>query len=235
MKKIYVVILLVLFNLQVRASLLQLAGLHYREYSGVHVPDSAPLLILLHGLGSNEEDLLGFAPTLPAKYRIISVRAPYALGAGSYAWFHVNFVTGNPVHDSSEAEQSRIKLIRFVEAARQKYQASSCYLLGFSQGAIMSFSLALTQPKLVKGVVALSGRVLPEAIRRKAPQKQLKKLHVFIAHGTRDDVLPIKHGRISNEACKQAGVMLMYKEYVMGHEVSKEEIQDIVNWLNRQD
>lgn len=235
MRKVYVVVLFVLLNLQTRASLLQLAGLNYREYAGVNVPDSAPLLILLHGLGSNEEDLLGFAPALPSKYRIISVRAPYVLGDGSYAWFHVNFATGNPVHDSLEAEQSRVKLTRFLASAQQKYKASACYLLGFSQGAIMSFNLALTQPKLVKGIVALSGRVLPETIARKAPEKQLKRLKVFIGHGTRDNVLPIKHGRISNEACKAAGVQLTYKEYVMGHEINKEESRDIVSWLDKQE
>src|SRR6516225_7411273 len=102
-----------------------------------------PLLLLLHGIGSNEQDLYGLAPFLDQRFLIISVRAPNTLGPGSYEWFEADFTLQEPV-TAYDADPKQV------------------YLMGFSQGAIMSASVALTRPELVAGVVLMSGRILPE-------------------------------------------------------------------------
>jgi phospholipase/carboxylesterase len=192
-----------------------------------------PLLILLHGVGSNEQDLISLAPMLDPRFHIVSLRAPYVLGPGSYAWFHILFTPQGPLHDAREAETSRELLIDTIPGlvAATGTDPEQVYLMGFSQGAIMSLYLGLTLPELVAGVVAMSGRVLPDAIDRLATPQELAGLPVLLVHGTDDTVLPIEHGRAGRETLAALPIDFTYHEYPMGHEVSLESLADIVAWL----
>src|SRR5215471_3081946 len=182
-----------------------------------------PLLLLLHGIGSNEHDLYGLAPFLDQRFLIISVRAPNTLGPGSYAWFDADFTPRGPVINPEQAEASRKTLISFLHEATTAYGADPkrVYLMGFSQGAIMSASVALTQPELVAGVVLMSGRILPEIQPLIAANEKLTSLPFLVVHGTADMVLPISHGRASREFLSSLPVNLTYHEYPMGHEVNQ--------------
>jgi phospholipase/carboxylesterase len=195
-----------------------------------------PLLMLLHGIGSNEHDLYGLAPFLDERFLIISVRAPNTLGPGSYAWFEVDFTAQGPVINPEQAEISRETLITFLNEAVTTYGADpeQVYLMGFSQGAIMSASVALTQPELVAGVVMMSGRILPEIQPLIAPKEELAGLPFIVVHGTADTVLPITYGRASRELLSSLPVELTYHEYPMGHEVSQESLNDVTTWLSEQ-
>jgi phospholipase/carboxylesterase len=195
-----------------------------------------PLLMLLHGIGSNEHDLYGLAPFLDERFLIISVRAPNTLGPGSYAWFEVDFTAQGPVINPEQAEISRETLITFLNEAITAYGADPerVYLMGFSQGAIMSASVALTQPELVAGVVMMSGRILPEIQPLIAPKEELAGLPFIVVHGTADTVLPITYGRASRELLSSLPVELTYHEYPMGHEVSQESLNAVTTWLSEQ-
>jgi phospholipase/carboxylesterase len=192
-----------------------------------------PLLILLHGVGSNEQDLISLAPLLDPRFHIVSLRAPYELGPGSCAWFHVLFTPQGPRHDAREAEVSRELLIDTIPGlvAATGTDPEQVYLMGFSQGAIMSLYLGLTLPELVAGVVAMSGRVIPEAIERLATPRELAGLPALVIHGTADAVLPVDHGRATREALAGLPIDFTYREYPMGHEISPESLADIVAWL----
>src|SRR5687767_7263740 len=98
-----------------------------------------PLLLLLHGVGSNEHDLFSLAPQLDDRVLILSVRAPNVRTVGSYAWFNVTFAPQGSVIDPQQAERSRLALIQFIGEATQAYGVDprQVYLMGFSQGAIM--------------------------------------------------------------------------------------------------
>ncbi len=193
-----------------------------------------PLLMLLHGIGSNEHDLYGLAPFLDERFLVISVRAPNTLGPGSYAWFEVDFTAQGPVINPEQAEISRKTLITLLNEAVTSYGADPerVYLMGFSQGAIMSASVALTQPELVAGVVMMSGRILPEIQPLIAPKEELAGLPFIVVHGTADTVLPITYGRASRELLSSLPVELTYHEYSMGHEVSQESLNDVTTWLS---
>jgi len=193
-----------------------------------------PLLMLLHGIGSNEHDLYGLAPFLDERFLVISVRAPNTLGPGSYAWFEVDFTAQGPVINPEQAEISRKTLIPLLNEAVTSYGADPerVYLMGFSQGAIMSASVALTQPELVAGVVMMSGRILPEIQPLIAPKEELAGLPFIVVHGTADTVLPITYGRASRELLSSLPVELTYHEYSMGHEVSQESLNDVTTWLS---
>lgn len=194
-----------------------------------------PVLILLHGYGSNESDLFELASTFPPSLLVISARAPYVISENQYAWFSLDFSTGKPIGDAKEAEQSRLKLKNFVDEVAETFMVdrTQIYLAGFSQGAIMSSSIALTFPLLLKGIAMLSGRILPEIKSQVKDIATLKNLHVFLAHGTDDTVLPIRHAREAREYLEEHNVDLEYAEYPIAHAISDEETRALVMWLKR--
>jgi len=196
--------------------------------------DNPPMLILLHGVGSNEKDLFGLADQLPGEFRIVSARAPITLQEGSYAWFRFDMVDGVRIAHEDEAEKTRLDLIRFIEQMSAQYKTPSdkIYLLGFSQGAIMSYSVSLTTPTAVKGILALSGGVLPSLKDKIKPSDELKKLQMFIAHGTDDLVLPLSRSIEARDFVESFGIVQSYHEYMgMEHRINREELIDINNWL----
>jgi phospholipase/carboxylesterase len=192
-----------------------------------------PIVILLHGVGSNEEDLFSFANHLPEKYLVISARAPISLGGNSYAWYHLDFSTGKPVFNFEEEESSRATLIKFISQVKEKYSADTneIYLCGFSQGAIMSYSIALTRPDLVKGIAVMSGRLLEEIKPFIATKDKLQKLKIFISHGTKDNVLPVQNAREAAAFLKTLNINFSYKEYPEEHTISNDMFIDLLRWL----
>lgn len=196
-------------------------------------PGHPPLLLLLHGVGSHEGDLMGLVPYLDGRVYVVSARAPVTLAPGMYAWFQVQLDPLHPVINSEQAETSRQILIRFIDEVTAAYGTDPrrVYLLGFSQGAIMSLSVLLTQPDKVAGIVAMSGRILPEVLPKVAAPEAMRGIPVLVVHGIHDPVLPVDHGRASRDRLASLPVDLTYREYAMGHEVSADSLADVVAWL----
>lgn len=210
-------------------------SLHHVAQQAETPSEKPPLLILLHGVGSHELDLFSLASHLDKRFLVLSVRAPNTLGPNSFAWFPVEIYPDRFVIDAEKAESSRKTIIQFISEATEYYgcDPQQVYLMGFSQGAIMSFSVMLTQPDILAGVVGMSGRILPEIEPLIAPEKKLKDFPVIVVHGEQDQVIPIKNGRASNELLSKLPVDLHYQEYAMGHEISSESLQDILKWLEK--
>lgn len=199
-------------------------------------PGPPPLLLLLHGIGSNERDLFGLAPALDGRFCVVSARAPLPLGPDAFAWFRLDFTPTGPVADAAEAERSQETLVRFIGEAVAAYglDPRRVYLLGFSQGAIMSLAVALTRPDLLAGVVAMSGRLPTLAADVAADPGALAGLPLLLVHGVADQVLPLHHGREARDHLATLPVALTYREYPMGHEVTPESLRDIAAWLSAQ-
>lgn len=195
-----------------------------------------PLLILLHGIGSNEQDLFALAPYLDERFLILSARAPIMLMPGSYAWFHAEFSRDGTRVNAQEAESSRLAILGFIDEVVRAYGAERArvYLMGFSQGAIMSMSIMLTRPDAVAGVVAISGRILPEVKPNMVAPERLAGFPVFVLHGTFDNVLPVSNGRASRDFLSTLPVNLDYREYQMAHQISDEILADVESWLSAQ-
>lgn len=194
-----------------------------------------PVIILMHGLRSNEKDLFSFANQLPDSFLVISLRAPIKLGNDSYAWYHLSFENGKPTGNSIEAEASRLVIIDFINNLKNKYAFNEkrVYLCGFSQGAIMAYSIGLTVPEKIKGIAIMSGRLLEEVKPIIATKDKLKNLKVFISHGTNDNVLPISNAREANTYLKQIGITATYKEYPEPHTISNAMFVDMLMWLKK--
>lgn len=198
----------------------------------------APLLLLLHGFGANEDDLFSLAPYVDGRFLVISPRAPIVLQPASHAWFNLGFSSEGILIDPREVESARRTLCQFIEGVIEQYQVdpTEVYLLGFSQGAMVGLSLALLTPGLAAGVVALSGRVITETIAKIPDPGALAGLPILVTHGTNDVVLPIHHGRETRRLLTELPVELTYREYPIGHEISYDCLQDVNAWLtNRLD
>ncbi len=194
-----------------------------------------PLLVLLHGYGSNEADLFSFAEALPKEYLIISAQAPYGMGFGQYAWYAIDFDAKNgKFSDIPQAIASRDKIMNFITSLKEKhtFDSKQVTLLGFSQGAILSYSLALTYPEKIKQVIALSG-YHNEAISKKPIKWELAKtIPFFSSHGTVDQVLPVSKARETVALFKEKACDISYHEYPnLGHGVSPENFEDLKEWL----
>jgi len=192
-----------------------------------------PLLVLLHGVRSNEKDLLGLAPMLDPRFFVVSAQAPIAMGPGAYGWYHVEFRPEGFLVNDEEADVSRGMVLRFIEELRQRYpvDADRVYLMGFSQGCIMSLGASLSNPKGVAGVVGMSGRLLPSSLAHVAPEADLQGLPLFVVHGTRDQVIGIEYGREIRDTLSKLPVDLTYREYEMAHNVGRESLADVSAWL----
>ena len=208
-------------------------ALHYLVRSPKIKIDTPPLLLLLHGVGSNEQDLFSFANSLPDKFLVVSVRGPLTLGPGSYAWFHVDFSTGKPVINPQEAESARKALIQFIEDLKkaENFDEKSVYLMGFSQGGIMSYSTALTVPEKIAGIAVMSGRLLPEIKPAVADNKRLANLKVYISHGERDNVLPFQNALDATEYLKTKGISSEFHKYPDAHTISEAMFRDVNKWF----
>jgi len=189
-------------------------------------------VILLHGVGSNEQDLFSLAPQLPDDYWIIAPRGQFTLAVGKYAWYQVDFSTGKPVINAAQEASSREVIRAFVNEVKQKYGIEEVYLGGFSQGAIMSYSIGLIHPNEVKGIIALSGRILNEIIPFVKEDTELHQLKVFLAHGMADNTLPVHYARAAKAYLESLGVQLSYHEYAIGHQVNSAVVKDIHSWLS---
>jgi len=109
--------------------------------------DKNKAVILLHGVGSNENDLISLADKLPRNMYVIAPRGQFTLGTGRYAWFNVDFSTGKPVYDKTQELSSRELITKFINQVKELYKIEEVYLGGFSQGGIMSYSIGLTHVK----------------------------------------------------------------------------------------
>jgi|SRR6218665_1192166 len=196
--------------------------------------DKNPLLLLLHGYGSNDADLFSFATELPDEYYVVAARAPYDLQYGSYAWYAINFdADENKFSDIEQAKKSRELIVGFVDelVANFPIDANNITLVGFSQGSILSYAVALSYPEKVQRVVAMSGYVNPEMATENYASNDFSKLSIFASHGTVDQVIPIDWARKVKPFLDNLNIKNMYKEYPVGHGVAPQNFFDFRNWL----
>ncbi len=197
------------------------------------VPENAPLMILLHGYGSNEKDLIQLSPMLHKGLRYISVRAPHTLDLGMFGWFPLSFTPTGITVDYTAADEARLQFISFVKdiIAEYKPAGNKVFLMGFSQGSVMSYMTAFSEPELVHGVIACSGQLPEKLVSGENPS--LRKIPFLVLHGLHDDILPIAKGRASYEWLQQHVDDLTYREYPIAHQIADEGVELIHSWFEK--
>jgi phospholipase/carboxylesterase len=191
-----------------------------------------PTILALHGRGSNERDLIGLAPYLPQKFLWISLRGTFTLGPDSYEWFQITQI-GKP--DPTRLANALNTLDIFIDEAIANYPVdkNKLYLLGFSQGSIVSMSYALTKPQRVAGVIAQSGYI-PHESGLQIDEAGVKTKPFILTHGIQDSMLPVDWARRSRDTLQKLETNLEYHEFNMGHQVSEESLAVINTWLEKE-
>ena len=197
--------------------------------------EKAPLLIMLHGYGSNEEDLFSFAEELPDELFIISVRAPYPMPPYGNAWYAIHWQGSNDgkFSDDNQAVVSREKIVQFLDEVEEQYPVDPCNvtLVGFSQGCILSFAVALSYPEKIKNVIGLSGYINKNIIKEGFQKRDFSNLSVYSSHGTADQVIPLDWARKTKPFLDSLGIENSYSEFPVGHGVAPQNFRELNQWL----
>lgn len=196
----------------------------------------SPLLLLLHGYGSNEEDLFSFASELPDNYYVVSARAPYDMMYGSYAWYAINFdADENKFSDIGQAQASRDLIANFIDELIANYaiDEDNVTLIGFSQGCILSYAVGVSYPEKVQRVVGMSGYFNEQIAVENFEQNNFSNLKIFASHGTVDQVVPVEWARKAQPTLSHLGIDITYKEYPIGHGISPQNFYDFKTWLEQ--
>lgn len=189
---------------------------------------------MFHGYGSNEEDLFSFASELPGELMVISVKAPYDLEPFGHAWYAINFdAEQGKWSDDDQAKESREKIVAFIDEAIKAYDldAENITLLGFSQGTILSYAVALSYPEKVKNIVALSGYINERILVDNYFQKDHSNLNCYVSHGQVDQVIPLEWAEKAPEFLKKLNIDTTYHEFPVGHGVSQQNFFSFKKWL----
>jgi len=206
--------------------------LDYRIRQPLKPTANPQVLFLLHGYGSHEEDLFSFANYLPEDYLIISLRAPLDLSFGGYAWYSIHFNENQDKwSDEEEAKAAQGIILANIEHHLEQFSLThkKVSLLGFSQGAILSWAVGLSQPEKIDKIIALSGYVNEDIFTYAADG--LEQLRCFSSHGKEDPTLPVSWARKGIDILKAKELKLEYREYPAGHGINPENFSDLIAWL----
>ncbi len=192
-----------------------------------------PLLVLFHGVGSNELSMALLANAFDPRFLVISARSPIQVGPFGYAWFHVTFTPTGPVIDGEEAADGWRRVQSFVGEATEAYGADPdrVFLAGFSQGGIVALAALLTAPEQFAGAVCMSGRLPPEVLPHIVSDERLSDKPVLVVHGTADETLPIDFGRRARAELEAMPLDFVYREFPMGHTTTPDSIGFVADWL----
>jgi len=198
--------------------------------------DKSPVLFLFHGYGSDENDLFSFASELPDSLFIISVRAPYTMQPQGNAWYAIHYDSPDGKwSNDAQAITSRDKIAQCIDEAIAAYpiDAHNVSLLGFSQGAILSYAVALSYPDKIKNVIALSGYINTEIIKEGYLDKDYTTLSIYCSHGSADQVIPVDWARKAPELLATLGIFTKLEEFPAGHGVAPQNFYAFNTWLEQ--
>jgi phospholipase/carboxylesterase len=198
---------------------------------------NAPAIIMLHGFGSDENDLFSFASELPEEYHIISLKAPIPMQPYGNAWYNIYFDnTNGKFSDTEQAIASRELVSECIDEIVSKYKvaADNVTLLGFSQGTILSFAIALNYPEKVQQVIGLSGYINEELLKEDYSTNDFSNLKVYSSHGSVDQVIPVEWARKTQPFLQNLNIPCKYSEFPVGHGVAPQNFYEFKSWLEAQ-
>ena len=201
-----------------------------------NITSKTPIVFMLHGYGSNEEDLFSFRETLPKDWILVSFRAPRETQFEGYSWYDINFNNPDEFVNVEQAEESIKMLLEAIMNVTNRYglTENETHLCGFSQGGVLSYALALRYPELFSKVAIMSAypeeKLLTDIVKDK---KKLEKLRFFISHGTDDAVIPLEWGRKAADLLYDLSCYFTFREYMSGHGVNQKNYMDLMDFFGK--
>lgn len=211
-------------------------NLDYLVREPENITSQTPILFMLHGYGSNEQDLFSFRETLPNDWIIVSFRAPRDTQFEGYSWYDINFNDPENFIDVPQAEESLHSVLESMLKIINHYgiTESKAHLCGFSQGGILCYALALKHPELFNRVACMSSypedKILDGIVKDK---KKLEGLRFFISHGTDDAVIPLEWGRKAADLLYDLSCYFTFREYMSGHGVNQKNYMDLMDFFSK--
>ena len=194
------------------------------------------VIIMFHGYGSNKDDLFSFAKFMNPNFLIISIQAPIQMDYNSYCWWSLSLNNDMQLQmDVKEAKNSLNELNRFISAdlsVKYNFGLNQVYLLGFSQGCMISYTLSINYPKKYKKVIGLSGKI-PYEILKYDEKEDYTDHNFFCSHGIYDQVIPIEIGRESDKWLSKNKISHKYLEFDSAHGINAENFEQMTHWLNK--
>lgn len=187
-----------------------------------------PAIFLLHGMGSNEADLPQLVKDFENTHHIFSLRGPIVQKPG-YSFFEIEEI-GKPIRDIFDKIVTHIQAFIREAIAEYNLNADDITILGFSQGAILAQTIALTMGSEISKVVALSGYI-PEFVKTEYSKRSVDHLSIFISHGDYDYVIPSQWGIESKDYFETMKARVTFKTYNEGHGVTPENHRDLIGFL----
>ena len=193
------------------------------------ITSGAPVIITLHGLGTNADDLAPLCEQLDLpKVRFVLPDAPLHLSGypeGAFAWYDFQ------AHNREEIEKSRDYLFKVMDrfsndpnlrpAPGTEKQPTPIILIGFSQGGVMAMEAGLNYKGKIAGIVSMSG-YMPDPWSTLTRAEAPFETPILLVHGTEDNVVPIEGSRVAAEALTKTGYsQVLLKEFIMSHEISE--------------
>lgn len=203
----------------------------------MHRPATGPdpwLLLLLHGVGSNEADMFDLAPSLPSNVHVLSLRAPYEIDQGAYGWFGIHRTDdGQRRIDALQERESRFLVGDQAQSAARQLgvPAERVIVGGFSQGGIMALSVLLTYPQRLRGAMVLHGRLLPEVVPDVAPSGAFAGKALWVSHGSADRIMPPPDAQAIRAMASTLPLELGGADFPGGHELLSAEWAQALRWL----
>jgi phospholipase/carboxylesterase len=195
--------------------------------------DPQGLLILHHGRGTDENDLLGLVDVLDPDRRlhVASIRAPLQLsGSPGYHWYLVPRV-GYPDHETFHAGRAGLSEVHDELWEKTGLDAGRTVLGGFSMGSVMSYAMALGADRPpVAGILAFSGFV-PTVEDWEPRFEDRHGTRAFIAHGRTDPIMEVGFARRARELLEAGGLGVEYHESDVGHTIDPAHLAAAVGWL----
>ncbi|MBO9042894.1 alpha/beta hydrolase [Curtobacterium flaccumfaciens] len=184
-----------------------------------------PLLVAMHGVGSNEHDLLGLAPALPPAWTVASLRAPMPWGPG-FSWYPLG-TPGSPAPESVDAATAEV--LDWIDSVAADHPRIG--LLGFSQGGSMALQLLRARPAAFAFAVSLSGFVVPGVTDSRDEAVSAVRPRVFLGHGDLDPVIP-PEATARTQAWAAANTDVTDRTYAsLPHAVSTAELADVAAFV----
>lgn len=202
----------------------------------VQMPQSSsrnlPLLVLMHGLGSEEKDLVFLGNLFKKDWLVVNVRAPYTHTNGKYRWYELDR-SKQPIHNVEEAGNSLQLIETLIQQLIKKYDVDTNRIVvgGFSQGGIMSYSMGLSNPDLIKGVAVFSGVLTEDLHEDFINENDQIDLNVFISHGSKDPVLPFPKAKMTKPLLEEKGCTVTFVPDEVIHTISQKHVQGFLAWM----
>ena len=194
----------------------------------------APAIFLLHGYGTNMNDLFPLSQFFPENWVVISLQAPFYNGFGGYAWAELDLSNLRELPNPEQKPISIEKIHNSISTLSSKFNLdkNQIYILGFSQGSDLALSTGFKFPNFYKGIISLCGYFDTKKIEYDLDHDALKNLNIFLSSALYDDKVPVHLGRMTNLSIKKMGLTPTYFEYNTGHTISNECLTNVLDWLN---